>query len=77
MDVGKSSAQKEEDRKLDGSGSKPAELNRKELPINALEKYIYSKRTIDVLHKKGVKQLFPIQYETYDIIYDKYDLIAR
>jgi ATP-dependent RNA helicase DDX21 len=30
-----------------------------------------------VLIRKGIKNLFPIQYETYDIIYDKYDLIAR
>jgi superfamily II DNA/RNA helicase len=77
MEVDKSSSRKEEEKKVDGSASKPTEPNRKELPINALEKYIYSRRTIDVLIKKGVKNLFPIQYETYDIIYDKYDLIAR
>lgn len=77
MEIDKSGHRKEEDKK-EGSATKRAPSpDRKEMPINALEKYIYSRRTIEVLHKKGVKNLFPIQYETYDIIYDKYDLIAR
>lgn len=39
--------------------------------------FIKSKKTIEVLEKKGIKYFFPIQYETYDVIYKGKDLIAR
>jgi superfamily II DNA/RNA helicase len=50
---------------------------KKDQAINALERFVDSRKTIDVLLKKGIKNFFPVQYETYDYIYDKRDLIAR
>lgn len=32
---------------------------------------------INVLKKKGIKKLFPIQYETFDHIYNGKDVTAR
>ncbi len=32
---------------------------------------------IEVLHNKGIKKFFPIQYETYNFIENGDDLIAR
>lgn len=51
--------------------------SKKDLPINALERFVDSRKTIDVLLKKGIKFFFPVQYETYNYIYDKRDIIAK
>lgn len=32
---------------------------------------------IQVLKQKGIKELFPIQYKTFDIIYQGQDIIAK
>jgi ATP-dependent RNA helicase DDX21 len=32
---------------------------------------------IDLLEKKGVKSLFPIQYQTYDLIFNGKDVKAK
>ena len=32
---------------------------------------------IQVLKHKGIKELFPIQYKTFDIIYQGQDIIAK
>ena len=50
-------------------------------PIN-LEKakpelYIKNQSLLDALKRKGIKTLFPIQYETFDSVLQEYDLIAR
>jgi ATP-dependent RNA helicase DDX21 len=42
-----------------------------------MTRYIKNEKTIEVLKKKGIVAFFPIQYETYDIIYNEKDLIAR
>jgi superfamily II DNA/RNA helicase len=38
-----------------------------------MTRYIKNEKTIE----KGIVAFFPIQYETYDIIYNEKDLIAR
>jgi ATP-dependent RNA helicase DDX21 len=42
-----------------------------------INSYRVSPETIAKLHSKGIKAFFPIQYETYDLIYDGYDLVGR
>lgn len=42
-----------------------------------LDKFIKNEKTIEILKKKGVKSLFPVQYMTYDIVYSGKDLMAR
>lgn len=43
---------------------------------STLEKYIKSERTIELLNQKGISQLFPIQSQTYDHIFEGKDVIA-
>lgn len=33
--------------------------------------------TIEILKEKGIDYLYPIQYKTYDFIYQGFDMIAR
>jgi len=42
-----------------------------------LNNYVKNKKCIELLHKKGVKSLFPIQYCTFDHIMKGRDIIAR
>lgn len=44
---------------------------------NQLEDYISSKKTIEILRKKGVKYLFPIQEKCYQPILEGKDLIGK
>jgi superfamily II DNA/RNA helicase len=32
---------------------------------------------IKILNKKGINKLFPIQYETYNLIYKEEDVVAK
>jgi len=43
----------------------------------SLSKFRISKETIELLEKKNIQRLFPIQYCTFDYIYDGKDLIGR
>ena len=42
-----------------------------------LHKYVKDEAMIKVLHKKGIEKLFPIQYETFDIIHKGSDIVAK
>ena len=44
---------------------------------SALTRFIKDPKTIEVLNKKGIKVFFPVQYNTFDLIYKGKDLIAR
>lgn len=56
----------------------PADPKKKEpTEKEQLSTYIKNERTIEVLKKKGIHYFFPIQYETYNILYKGKDLIAR
>ena len=39
--------------------------------------YIKDEAIIEVLLKKGIEKLFPIQYETFNIIYEGNDIVAK
>lgn len=43
----------------------------------ALDKFLKNAHSIQALHKKGIKELFPIQYKTFKIIYEGEDIIAK
>ena len=43
---------------------------------NALDKFIQSERTIELLNQKGINQLFPIQFKTYEHIFEGKDVLA-
>lgn len=43
----------------------------------ALHKFLGNKRMIELLEKKGIKALFPIQYRTYDSIFAGNDVKAK
>lgn len=36
-----------------------------------------TEKTVDVLKKRGIKYLFPIQYESFDFLYKRGDLMGR
>lgn len=40
-------------------------------------KYRISKGTIEILNKKGIIALFPIQQQSFDLIYDGKDVVGR
>lgn len=42
-----------------------------------LSHFIKEQKVIDVLKEKGIQKFFPVQYETFQDIYDGHDLIAR
>lgn len=42
-----------------------------------LSKYIKDERMITILNKKGISKLFPIQYSTFNYIYEGKDLVAK
>ena len=42
-----------------------------------MELYEISDSTRQVLQQKGITKFFPIQYSTYDLIYNGSDMIAR
>lgn len=42
-----------------------------------LENFIKDEKTIDILKKKGVKSLFPVQYRTFRQISEGKDLMVR
>ena len=42
-----------------------------------LKNYRIAPKTIEVLEKLGIKSLFPIQQETFDLIYDGKDIIGK
>ena len=42
-----------------------------------LTKYIKDPEMISVLNKKGITKLFPIQYETFQVIYEGKDIVAK
>ncbi len=42
-----------------------------------LRNYRIAPRTVELLEKQGIKQLFPIQYETFDLVYDGKDIMGR
>lgn len=42
-----------------------------------LTKFIKDPKVVEVLKQKGIERFFPVQYETYQDIYDGCDLIAR
>lgn len=42
-----------------------------------MKSYRISPRTIDTLLKHNIKELFPIQQETYDLVYDGKDIMGR
>ena len=41
-----------------------------------LSTYIKNPKTIEILQKKGIKSLFPIQIETFEAVYQSLDLLA-
>ena len=47
------------------------------LTENSLKNFIKDKKTIEILEKRNIKTLFPIQVETYNHIYNSSDVIAR
>jgi len=49
----------------------------KKLPGPELESYRISPKTIELLSKQGITSLFPIQQSTFDLIYDKHDIMGR
>jgi len=42
-----------------------------------LSYFIKNEKMIQILKEKGIKNFFPIQYETFDAIFKGRDLIAR
>jgi len=42
-----------------------------------LKQFRISPKTIEILDKVGIKNLFPIQYDTFDLIYDGKDIMGR
>jgi len=48
-----------------------------ELVVTDISKYRVSPETIQILKEKGITKFFPIQYETYDLIYDGSDIVGR
>lgn len=49
----------------------------KEEKETKLDKYRIAPQTIEMLKKHGITELFPIQQETYDLIYDGKDIMGR
>ena len=41
------------------------------------ENYIKDQSILKALHKKGITDLFPIQYQTFNTLYQGDDLVAR
>lgn len=39
--------------------------------------FIKDEKVLEVLREKGIKKFFPVQYETYQDIFDGKDLIAK
>jgi len=39
--------------------------------------FIKDEKVLQVLEEKGIKRFFPVQYETFQFIYDGKDVIAR
>lgn len=43
----------------------------------SFENFRISPKTVNVLKKKGISYLFPIQAKTFDVAYDGYDIVGR
>lgn len=68
---------KDRKEKLEEGEKESADEKQEEANKAALTNFVKNKKSIDVLEKKGIKFFFPIQYETFDVIYKGRDLIAR
>jgi ATP-dependent RNA helicase DDX21 len=36
-----------------------------------------SEATVEALKRRGIERFFPIQEQTFDLIYDKHDVVGR
>ena len=45
--------------------------------VDQIDKYVKHPETLELLKKKGIKLLFPIQYKTFNSIKKGEDMIAR
>lgn len=66
----------EQPTKDDSKMSKPSNSSTVE-DRSDLTRYIKDEAMITILQKKGIRKLFPIQYETYDMISKGEDVVAK
>lgn len=57
--------------------SEEAEAAKKEPKLGKLSNFRINQSTRDLLKERGVKELFPIQYLTFDHVYDGKDVIGQ
>jgi len=73
-----SEVEDESTRKLRNIDSEPVKVEKSGLPDKSeLTYFIKDQKVLDVLNEKGIKKFFPIQYETFEFVYEGTDVIAR
>lgn len=73
-----SEVEDESKRKLRNIDSEPVKVEKNGDPEKSeLTYFIKDEKVLEVLAEKGIKKFFPIQYETFEFVYQGLDLIAR
>ena len=60
-----------------GSSDELPDLNKVHKKLGKLSKFRISKTTRKKLKERGIKYLFPIQYQTFDHVYEGRDVIGQ
>ena len=60
-----------------GSSDELPDRNKEHKKLGKLSKFRISKTTRKKLKERGIKYLFPIQYQTFDHVYDGRDVIGQ
>lgn len=67
-----------EKKKIRNVEQEPIKIDTTEHPENSeLSYFIKNEKMLQVLEEKGIKRFFPVQYMTFDSIYNGKDVIAR